>query len=103
AAEASVLRTSAEVEQAERALGRNRELHAQKVLTDAELEQSEYQATVAQAALASAEVALERARRNLAYTEIRAPINGVVVERSVDVGQTVAASMSAPVLFVIAQ
>lgn len=103
AAEANVLRNGAEHEQATRALARNRDLHAQKVLTDAELEQAEYQATVAQAALASAEVSLERARRNLAYTEIRAPIDGVVVERSVDVGQTVAASMSAPVLFLIAQ
>ena len=103
AAEANVLRNRAEVEQATRGLERNRELHGQKVLTDAELEQSEYQATVAQAALSSAEVSLERAKRNLAYTEIRAPIDGVVVERSVDVGQTVAASMSAPVLFLIAQ
>jgi HlyD family secretion protein len=103
AAEANVLRNRAEVEQATRGLERNRVLHGQKVLTDAELEQAEYQATVAEASLASAQVSLERARRNLAYSEVRAPIDGVVVERSVDVGQTVAASMSAPVLFLIAQ
>ena len=50
----------------------------------------------------SAQVALERARRNLGYTDIYAPIDGVVVERNVDVGQTVAASLSAPQLFLIA-
>jgi HlyD family secretion protein len=103
AAEASIARNRAELLQADRQLTRNRDLHGQKVLTDAELEQSEYAFTIAKAAMTSAEVALERAKRNLAYTEIRAPIDGVVVERSVDVGQTVAASMSAPVLFVIAQ
>jgi HlyD family secretion protein len=50
----------------------------------------------------SAQVALDRARKNLSYTEIHAPIDGVVVERNVDVGQTVAASLSAPQLFLIA-
>ena len=50
----------------------------------------------------SAQVALDRARQNLSYTKIYAPIDGVVVERNVDVGQTVAASLSAPQLFLIA-
>jgi HlyD family secretion protein len=50
----------------------------------------------------SAQVALDRARKNLGYTEIYAPIDGVVVQRNVDVGQTVAASLSAPQLFLIA-
>jgi HlyD family secretion protein len=50
----------------------------------------------------SAQVALERAKRNLEYTNIYAPIDGVVVERNVDLGQTVAASLSAPQLFLIA-
>ena len=50
----------------------------------------------------SAQVALDRARQNLAYTNIYAPIDGVVVERNVQQGQTVAASLSAPQLFLIA-
>jgi len=50
----------------------------------------------------SADIALGRARQNLSYTNIYAPIDGVIVERDVDVGQTVAASFSAPQLFVIA-
>jgi HlyD family secretion protein len=58
---------------------------------------------VAKAAHTSAQVGLERARRNLGYTEIRAPIDGVVVERAADLGQTVAASTSAPTLFLLAQ
>ncbi len=103
AAEANVLRNGAELEQSRRQLERNRELHSLKVITANEFEQSEYGYTVAQAAYTSAQVSLERARRNLGYTEIRAPIDGVVVERSVDVGQTVAASTSAPTLFLIAQ
>ena len=45
---------------------------------------------------------MDRARQNLAYTEIFAPIDGIVVERNVDVGQTVVASMSTPQLFLIA-
>jgi HlyD family secretion protein len=56
-----------------------------------------------QADLEAARIALDRARRNLAYSEIRSPIDGVVVERNVSVGQTVAASLSAPVLFRIAE
>jgi len=47
-------------------------------------------------------VTLDRARQNLEYTSIYAPIDGVVVERNVDVGQTVAASLQAPQLFLIA-
>lgn len=56
----------------------------------------------AQADITVARAALEQARVNLAYTRIEAPIDGVVISRNVDVGQTVAASLSAPVLFVIA-
>ncbi len=60
-------------------------------------------AATTQADLEAARVALDRARRNLGYTEIRSPIDGVVVERNVQVGQTVAASLQAPVLFRLAE
>jgi HlyD family secretion protein len=49
------------------------------------------------------EAALEVARTNLNYTIIRSPIDGIVVARNVDVGQTVAASLQAPTIFTIAQ
>jgi HlyD family secretion protein len=47
--------------------------------------------------------ALQAAELDLAHTTIRAPVNGIVVSRNVDVGQTVAASLQAPILFLIAQ
>ena len=52
--------------------------------------------------LKSAEAALDRAKINLAYATIYAPINGVVINRAVNIGQTVAASFSSPTLFTIA-
>ncbi len=56
-----------------------------------------------QAQIESAKAALSTARINLNYTTIRSPVNGTVVARNVDVGQTVAASLQAPTLFTIAQ
>jgi HlyD family secretion protein len=58
--------------------------------------------TQAEAALEQAEADLEEARLNLGYATIRSPVNGVVISREIDVGQTVSASTSAPTLFVIA-
>ncbi|HST08310.1 MAG TPA: efflux RND transporter periplasmic adaptor subunit, partial [Gemmatimonadaceae bacterium] len=58
--------------------------------------------SVHKADVRSAQIALDRARQNLAYTRIYAPIDGVIVERNVDVGQTVAANFSTPQLFLIA-
>ncbi|HSJ31232.1 MAG TPA: efflux RND transporter periplasmic adaptor subunit [Longimicrobiales bacterium] len=101
--QATVMRNQAEVDQAERALARSKDLFAEKVITETELEQAQYSFTVAKAAFTSAQVGLERARRNLAYTEIRAPIDGIIVERAADLGQTVSASTSAPTLFLLAQ
>jgi HlyD family secretion protein len=58
---------------------------------------------LAQAGVRQAEAALEEARINLAYTDIVSPVDGIVVSRSVDVGQTVAATFQTPTLFEIAQ
>ena len=57
----------------------------------------------AQAVVQQREAALSTARIDLGRTEIRAPVDGVVIKRSVDVGQTVAASLQAPELFIIAK
>jgi HlyD family secretion protein len=75
------------------------ELDAARVATrsaDAAMKSAQAQVTQARAALSQADV-------NLSHTTITAPIDGIVISRSVDVGQTVAASMQAPVLFTIAQ
>jgi HlyD family secretion protein len=63
--------------------------------------QAQHDATRAQ--VKQKEAVLDQARLDLDHTTIRAPVNGVVVSRQVDVGQTVAASLQAPVLFTIAQ
>ncbi len=55
------------------------------------------------ASVKQAEASLEQSKVNLSYTQIRAPISGTVIARSVDVGQTVAASLNAPVIFIIAE
>jgi HlyD family secretion protein len=103
AAEANIERNTAEREQARRDLDRARRLYETQAATESEFQTAEYKHAVAEAALKSAEVNLERAERNLGYTEIRAPISGIVLDRKMDVGQTVAASFSAPLLFLIAE
>jgi len=101
-AQAGVERNHAELEQAEREYVRNEQLFQRKVLTEVEFNNAKYRLAVARANVKSAQVTLDRARQNLSYTEIFAPIDGTVVERTVDVGQTVVASMSTPQLFLIA-
>jgi HlyD family secretion protein len=103
ASAASVERVAAEVTQARRELTRSQGLYDKQLLSEAEYNTAVSAVEVAEASLKSAKVNLERAKRNLAYADIRAPIDGVVLSRSVDVGQTVAASFSAPQLFLIAE
>jgi len=102
-AEASLARSQAELNQARRDLDRVTELFEAKISTASDIETAQYQFDVVEASFKQAQIGLERAQRNLEYSVIRAPVDGVVIERAVDVGQTVAASMSAPVLFVIAR
>ena len=101
-AQASLEGSRAQYEQADVEYKRNLALFEGKVLTEIEFDTSKFGRAVALANYKSAQVTLDRARQNLAYTEIFAPIDGIVVERNVDVGQTVAASLSAPQLFLIA-
>jgi HlyD family secretion protein len=90
-------------------LTRAQELFDQKLIARTDLETAQTTANEAQAAVKSADAqvtqaraALNQAQVNLDHTTITAPIDGVVISRNVDVGQTVAASMQAPTLFVIA-
>ncbi len=69
----------------------------------AQLEVARAQVVSAQAVVRQREAALSQARFDLERTEIRSPVDGVVIKRSVDVGQTVAASLQAPELFIIAR
>jgi HlyD family secretion protein len=101
-AEAGVERAQAQLTQAQAEYERNKQLFDAKVITASEFGSVQSTFAVQQAAVKSARIALDRARQNLSYTNIYSPIDGVIVERNVDVGQTVAASLSAPTLFLIA-
>jgi HlyD family secretion protein len=101
-AEANLEKVQAQALQARRDYSRNRELASSGLIATSALEQTQSSEEVASATVKSARVALDRARQNLSYTNIYAPIDGVVVERKVDIGQTVAASLSAPEIFLIA-
>lgn len=101
-AEAGLARAEAQLAQAKEEFERTSSLHDEKIVTETEFNSARTNHALARSNLASARIALERAKQNLAYTNIYAPIDGVVIERSIDVGQTVAASLSAPKLFVIA-
>ena len=78
-------------------------LRAHGFMTDTDWHAADLNLAQSRATLTSAHAALQRAEQNLRYTQIKAPINGVIIERDVDVGQTVAASLQAPQLFVIAE
>jgi len=110
AAQANLRKADAAAREARLQYERDRGLAEKKVVAQAEVDTREasYQSALAQvaagrAAVTQAQAALSQARTNLAYTTIVSPIDGVVVSRSVDVGQTVAASLSAPTLFTIAE
>ncbi len=102
-ARANVARAEAERNDAQRELARTQELFREELVSQTDLDKALYTAESSAASLVSARVGLDRASNNLKYATIRAPISGTVVERNVDVGQTVAANFSAPQLFLIAE
>lgn len=101
-AEASLDRANAQFADSKRTLDRTTDLHKKGLVSDADYSAAltTYESNLA--ALKQSQAALDRARINLAYATIYAPINGVVIDRKVNVGQTVAASFSSPTLFTIA-
>jgi HlyD family secretion protein len=101
-AQANLEKAQAVALQASRDNARNRELTNDGLVAKSVFEQTQSSLQVANAGVKSAHIAVDRALQNLAYTSIYAPIDGVVVERNVQQGQTVAASLSAPQLFLIA-
>jgi HlyD family secretion protein len=102
-AQAQLEKAKAQLSQAQSEYNRNAPLAQQKFISASEFSKFQVNLSVAQATVKSAQVTLDKARQNLSYTNIYSPIDGVVVERNVDVGQTVAASLSAPQLYLIAQ
>jgi HlyD family secretion protein len=101
-ADANLQKAVAQEGQSQRDFNRNQQLMVDGLIPRSDYELTQSGLAVAHATVRSAQVALDRAKQNLAYTNIYAPIDGVVVDRNVQQGQTVAASLSAPQLFLIA-
>ena len=109
AAQSNLAKAEVSVADALRTLERNRELRKRDLMAQSELDaaQTAYDAALAQvevnnAQIAQAQAALNQTEVDLDNTTIRSPVEGIVISRNVDVGQTVAASLQAPTLFTIA-
>ncbi|MFZ4621059.1 MAG: efflux RND transporter periplasmic adaptor subunit [Bacteroidota bacterium] len=101
-AEASLQRSTAQYNEAKRAFERLKTLLEKNLASQAEYDAALAQFEANDAARKQSVAGVERAKINLRYATIKSPIDGVVISRAVDVGQTVAASFSAPTLFTIA-
>ncbi len=110
-AKANVVKATALLEQArndEKRAEALREIN-EEYLADTTMDQYKYtrmsleaQLDIAQASVKQAEANLENSKVNLSYTEIRSPYDGIVIDRKIDEGQTLAAQFTAPELFVVA-
>lgn len=100
---ANVQSAEASLELATANEARMRTLFVQEYVSRQELDSAVQAKKAAEAQLKLTQATVEKDRVNLAYSVIRSPVSGVVVDRSVDVGQTVAASLQTPTLFKIAQ
>jgi len=110
AAQGGLAKAEAQAKDAKRQFDRSKGLLEKKLIAQADYDTAEANLDVANASVAMAQGSLAQAKAtlqqnqvNLEYTRIVSPTDGVVISRSVDVGQTVAAAMSAPTLFVIAK
>ena len=109
-AQANYVKAEASLADAKRTLVRNKELFAKGYVPRSDLDTAEtnVETSAAQsgsmkASIEQAVAALSMAETNLRYTKIVSPVDGTVISRNVDVGQTVAASFQTPTLFTIAQ
>ncbi len=109
-AKANLEKSEASLADAKRTMDRNKELFSKNLIARSDLDTAETnhetakaQVGVSKAQIAQTEAALKIAETNLGYTKILSPVDGVVISRNVDIGQTVAASFQTPTLFTIAQ
>ncbi len=103
AAQADLDKATASAKLKKREYERAQSLYKTNLISESDLESSQTSYELAEAELKSSRANLERLRTNLNYATIVSPIDGVVISRDVDLGQTVAASLSAPTLFTIAE
>ncbi|MCX7817100.1 MAG: efflux RND transporter periplasmic adaptor subunit [Syntrophales bacterium] len=109
-AKANLEKAEAQARDAQRTLSRYEKLIEKNFISRSELdtamtnlETAEAQVKAAKAQYEQAKASLKTAETNLRYTQIRSPVDGIVISRNVDVGQTVTASLQTPTLFSIAQ
>lgn len=109
-AKANLEKTEASLVDAQRTMNRNKELYSKNLIARSEFDTSETnhdsakaQVAASKAQVKQAEAALRNAETSLRYTRILSPVDGVIISRNVDIGQTVAASFQTPTLFTIAQ
>jgi HlyD family secretion protein len=101
--QAEVTRNQIEVANAQLTYNRQKRLADAGLVPEADLDSAKAGYDAARAQLALSQASLRQAQTNLGYTKIYSPVDGQVVDRQYDIGQTVAASFSAPTLFTIAQ
>ena len=92
----------AEYEYQQKNYERNKGLHEKQLISDTDYEQSLYNYQKAKSAFDSSKASLAKAERNLSYATITSPIDGVVISRDVEEGQTVASGFETPTLFTLA-
>lgn len=103
-AEASLERAQSQYELKTEEYNNDKELYEKNLISEYEFKVSADALVSAKTSLTSAEISLEKADRNLNdYAIIRSPIDGIVISREIEEGQTVQSSMSAPTLFILAE
>ncbi|NCB97171.1 MAG: efflux RND transporter periplasmic adaptor subunit [Bacteroidia bacterium] len=100
--EATLKSAETEYEYQKKNYERSKSLYEKNLISDTEYESSKYSYDKANSAYIKASSDIRKVRQNLSYATIYSPIDGVVLDRAVDEGQTVAASFSTPTLFTIA-
>ena len=107
---ANLEKSEASLVDSQRSMNRTKELFLKNLIARSDLDTAETnfltakaQVTASKAQIAQSDATLKTAETNMRYTRIVSPVDGIVVSRSVDVGQTVAASFQTPTLFTIAQ
>jgi len=109
-AQASLTKAQVTLKESHRDLQRKRELFKNNIIGKSDLDNAETnyeisrsQVSLAEAQVVQAQAAFSFAETNLRYTKIISPVDGIVISRNVDIGQTVAATFQTPTLFTIAQ
>jgi HlyD family secretion protein len=102
-AESGLKKAEAQLEEAQANFKRSNDLYKREMISESDFLTTKVALKTAEAEMESARSSRDRARQNMKYAIIRAPIDGTVTSRNVEAGQTVAASFSTPTLFMIAE